>query len=386
MKRMKGKILAILMSLSMAFTMMPTLAQSAYAGEHEDYDIETEYECNHDYTYKEHRNDIAPTCTEYGSYDIVELCRDCGDQVDAVTIRVDPTGHTFDQETVEENYLKNVATCTNPAEYYVSSRRCDASSKGAGDKEATFKNGDLLGHTWDAGTVTKASTEDVEGLKTHTCTVCNATKTETIPKLKPTTLKISGTSTAKVTTTKKSMTLGWNKIEGAEGYDIFFAECNHGGKKIVCKNVKTIEGNNIFTWTNSGLKKGTAYKSYVKAYVMKNGRKVYVSTSPVMHAYTGNGNKKYTNAKSVTIRNVKKGKLSLKKNKTFKIKAKVNKVNKGKKLMPKGHAPTLRYMTSDSKVATVNSKGKITAKGSGTCYITVFAHNGVSKSIKVTVP
>ena len=187
----------------------------------------------------------------------------------------------------------------------------------------------------------------------------------------PTPAKTSGTPTAKVTTTKKSMTLGWNKIEGADGYDIFFAECNHGGKKIVCKNVKNIKGNNVFTWKKSGLKKGTAYKSYVKAYVM--------------HAYTGNGTKKYTNAKSVTLKNVKKGKVSLKKGKTFKIKAKVNKVKKNKKLMPKGHAPKLRYLTSDSKVATVNAKGKITAKGSGTCTVTVFAHNGVSKSIKVTV-
>ena len=104
-----------------------------------------------------------------------------------------------------------------------------------------------------------------------------------------------------------------------------------------------------------------------------------------MHAFTGKGNKKYTNAKSVTIKNVKKGKLSLANGKTFKIKAKVNKMQKGKKLMPKSHAPKLRYLTSDSNVATVNAKGKVTAKGSGTCTIYVFAHNGVSKQVQVTV-
>ncbi len=38
-----------------------------------------------------------------------------------------------------------------------------------------------------------------------------------------------------------------------------------------------------------------------------------------------------------------------------------------------------------SKIATVTKSGKMTAKGSGTCYIYVFAHNGVSKSVKVTV-
>ena len=45
----------------------------------------------------------------------------------------------------------------------------------------------------------------------------------------------------------------------------------------------------------------------------------------------------------------------------------------------------IRYETSNSKVATVNSKGVITAKGKGTCYIYVYAQNGVYKRIKVTV-
>ena len=197
------------------------------------------------------------------------------------------------------------------------------------------------------------------------------------------TTKVSGTPSAKmIAKGKTGLTISWNKINGADGYDIFFSRCNHNSKAITCKRVKSINGNKTFKWTKSGLKKGTAYKAYVKAYIMKNGKKTYVGTTPVMHAYTGNGTKKYTNAKSVTV---KKNKVSLKKGKTFKIKAKVNKVKKNKKLMPKGHAPKLRYLTSDSKVATVNAKGKITAKGSGTCTVTVFAHNGVSKNIKVTV-
>ncbi len=237
-------------------------------------------------------------------------------------------------------------------------------------------------HKWDAGKVTKKATEKATGVKTYTCTVCKATKTETIPKLKPSAPKTSGTPLAKATVKNKSMTIGWNKIQGAEGYDIFFATCNHSGKKIACKNVKTIKGNKTFKWIKSGLKKGTAYKFYVRAYVTKNGKKTYVSKTPMFHAYTGNGTKNYTNAKSVTVN---KTKVTLKKGKTFKIKAKVNKVKKNKKLMPKSHAATLRYMTSNKKVATVNSSGKITAKGKGSCVVYVYAHNGVSKQVKVTV-
>ena len=45
----------------------------------------------------------------------------------------------------------------------------------------------------------------------------------------------------------------------------------------------------------------------------------------------------------------------------------------------------VEFMTSNKKIATVNSSGKITAKGKGSCYIFAFAHNGVFKQIKVIV-
>ena len=283
------------------------------------------------------------------------------------------------------------ATCTEDGvsrEYWI----CDQGEYACGiafsDADATIEINPeeyvipALGHDWGDWKVTKEATEKTAGLKTRECGRCHATLTEKLEK-KPATAKVSGKQTAKMTAKgKKSLTIGWNKVKGADGYDIFFAACNKNDKKTACKNVKSISGNNTFKWTNSGLKKGTAYKSYVKAYVMRDGKKTYISTSPVMHAYTGGGNKKYTNAKSVTV---KKKKVSLKKGKTYKIKAKVNKLKKGKRLMPKSHAPKLRYLTSDSSVATVSKSGKITAKGKGSCVVYVFAHNGVSKSIKVTV-
>lgn len=44
---------------------------------------------------------------------------------------------------------------------------------------------DSQAHSFDGGKVTKAATESAEGVKTFTCTVCGATKTESIPKLAP---------------------------------------------------------------------------------------------------------------------------------------------------------------------------------------------------------
>ncbi len=264
-------------------------------------------------------------------------------------------------------------------------------------------------HTWNSGVVTKQATTDATGVKTYTCSVCHATKTESIPKLNnqngtQTTETKTDTETETETETnkntkvvsvkdepivssistkgKKSLTFGWTKVDGAEGYDIFFTTCNHDGKKCVCKNVKTIKANKTLVWTKSGLKKGTSYKVCFKAYVIKNGKKKYIKTSPLLHAYTNGGNDTYTNAKSVTV---SKKNVTLKKGKTFTIKAKVNKLDKKKKLMPASHVATLRYYSSDKSIATVNSKGKVTGKAKGVCYIDVIAHNGVSAQVKVTV-
>ena len=213
------------------------------------------------------------------------------------------------------------------------------------------------------------------------------TITKPKPTTKPTTkakpsAKASKTPLTRTTATgDHSMTVGWAKVEGAAGYEVFFSRCDGKGSKTT-KKVKTIKGNKTFTWTKSGLKKGTAYKAYVKAYTMKNGKKTYIGKSPVMHAYTSGASKKYTNAKSITVN---KTKVKLKKGKTFKIKAKVKKLKKNKKLMPKTHVATIRYLSTDKKIATVSKKGKITAKGKGTCYVYAYAHNGIYKKVKVTV-
>ena len=179
-----------------------------------------------------------------------------------------------------------------------------------------------------------------------------------------------------------NLTIAWTKVDKADGYEVFFARCNHGGKMIKTKSVKTIKGNKTFKWTKSGLKAGTVYKALVKAYVKENGKKKYIGSSPLMHAFTGSGNKKYTNAKSVTVN---KTKVTLAKGKTFKVKAKVNKLKKSKKLMPKSHVATVRYLSTDKKIATVTKSGKIKAVGQGACYVYVYAHNGANKKIKVTV-
>ena len=195
-------------------------------------------------------------------------------------------------------------------------------------------------------------------------------------------IKVSGTLLSKLTAKgKSSLVLTWNKVKGAEGYDIFFAKCGKNDKNAL-KKVKTIKGNKTLKWTKKSLKKQKAYKAFVRAYVKKNGKKTYVRTSPLVHAYTSGGTKNYTSPKSVTVNRTS---VLLKAGKTYKIKAGVTKLQKGKKLMTDTHAPKLRYLSSSKKIATVSKSGKITAKAKGSCRIYVIAVNGAYKSVSVTV-
>ncbi|MCH5251807.1 MAG: Ig-like domain-containing protein [Lachnospiraceae bacterium] len=93
-------------------------------------------------------------------------------------------------------------------------------------------------------------------------------------------------------------------------------------------------------------------------------------------------NYKYTNAKKVKV--TKRG-IILKVGKSAKIKAKTVRVEKKKKLLPKGHGRKYRYKSTNTNVAKVSKSGKITAKDKGSCSVYVFAQNGYAKRVKVTV-
>ncbi len=76
---------------------------------------------------------------------------------------------------------------------------------------------------------------------------------------------------------------------------------------------------------------------------------------------------------------------SIKAGKTANIRAKVTLADKNKKHLPAWHAAKLRYKSSNKKIATVDKNGKIKGKKKGTCYIYVYAINGLMKKVKVTV-
>ena len=170
---------------------------------------------------------------------------------------------------------------------------------------------------------------------------------------------------------KNSVTVKWNKVKNADGYIVYGAKC---GAKSKYKVLKVVSAKTT-SYTHKKLKKGTYYKYNVVAFKYVDGVKVTIAASKKVHATTQGG--KYGVAKSVKLN---KSKATIKKGKTFKIKA--SEIKKDKKI--RKHRG-ICYESSNTKIATVDSKGKIKAKKKGKCTIYVYAQNGVYKTVKVTV-
>ena len=116
----------------------------------------------HDYEVKDRQK---PTCTTDGY--VLSVCKACGDEKQEV---LPATGH---QHTEIRN--KKEATCKE--EGYTGDTYCKDCGEKLSDGKTIAKTTE---HTWDGGKVTKAATCTEKGVKTYTCTVCGATKTEEI--------------------------------------------------------------------------------------------------------------------------------------------------------------------------------------------------------------
>ena len=171
--------------------------------------------------------------------------------------------------------------------------------------------------------------------------------------------------------TKKSVTVKWNKVKNADGYIVYGAKC---GAKSKYKVLKVVSGKTT-SYTQNKLKKGTYYKYNIVAFKNINGAKVTTAVSKKIHATTLGG--KYGVAKAVKVN---KTKATIKKGKTFKIKA--SEIKKDKKI--RRHR-AICYESSNTAVATVNAKGKVKGVKKGKCTIYVYAQNGVYKTVNIKV-
>ena len=343
------------------------------------------------------------TCTEG-----TEWTRTCkNDPKHAETRKGDTIPHSL------EKVAAKAATCETAGniEHY-KCRMCGSLfADAAGTKALKAEDVTIAakGHAWDGGTVTKAATTTAKGVKTYTCkNDPSHKKTEEIPMVKeaaPPAAGADGTSLgtgasaaaaaaaitsstseegpagsaygvlqAKVKKAKKtSIAIKWTKVPGTTEYVIYGNKCGKGNKMV------ELFRTNKLTWTQTKLKKGTYYKYMVVAVKGTGSQATVLSSSKVIHITTTGG--KGVNMKSLKINKTKVGLVkTVKKKKTFQIK--VTPTPAGKKAAK--HRP-LTYESSDPAIATVSKKGKITAKAKGKCKIYIYAQDGTSKVIKVTV-
>ena len=178
-----------------------------------------------------------------------------------------------------------------------------------------------------------------------------------------------------------TMTLSWDKVSGADGYDLYHSKCDTLKKKNKLKFYKTFKSAKTTSFTFKELKKDQWYKDRVYAWKMVNGKKVVIGKSIIVHEYVKKQNvdTKWGNPTEVEV---SEKKISLAKGKKEKLSAKVV-TTKGKSLGD--HGRKIRYVVSDDTIVSVTKKGKVKAKKKGKCTVYVVAQNGLKKKVKVTV-
>ena len=133
------------------------------------------------------------------------------------------------------------------------------------------------------------------------------------------------------------------------------------------------------TYTLKQLKAGTSYKVRMRAWVMRDGVKQGITLSLKSH-YVTKGSAVYTNVKSLTL---KTKKLELAPKEKQKISAKVTLQDPKKTALD--HTALLRYVSSDTSIATVAADGTVKGVKTGSCKIYVITPGGLYKTVKVTV-
>ena len=287
----------------------------------------------------EHKNKVTSkaakpaTCTEDG-YTAEIKCADCGTILEESTV-VKATGH----KEVTSKAAK-AATCTENG--YTVETKCSVCGKILTESTVIKATGHKA--VTDAAVVATAlKTGKTAG--SH-CSVCGTVikKQITIPKL-PATIKLS--TTKKTIKETQYFTLTVSKL--AKGDSI--KSIKPSGKSIL--KVQKIKTNN---YKITGVKAGTARVTVI----LKSGKKAICTVKVEKRTLTVNKSK-------VTLSRGKSTTLTVKGSPAVSTKAK-----------------TVKFSSSNSKIATVTSTGKITAKKAGTCKIYVKG-NGITKVVTVTV-
>ena len=176
---------------------------------------------------------------------------------------------------------------------------------------------------------------------------------------------------------KKYNVLAWSKVAGASYYEVYGNKCGSANKLAKIASVKTN------TFTHKGLKKNTYYKYVVIAIKDTVVGPRALAVSKMIHVATKGGKAKNTKKLTVKAKVGKKLKkvksTKVKRGKTLKLKVTPSPTSGVKKHV------TVRFESSDTKVATVSAKGVVKGIGAGTCFVYAYAQNGICTKVKVQI-
>ena len=244
-----------------------------------------------------------------------------------------------------------------------------------------------FGHTWDTGKITKEAACEIKGVKTYTCETCKKTRTEEIPALVHkfgewvTTSRADVLSPAKQTRTcttcgKKEQRNYGSRLRGTMTVNVSSIPLKTRKKTSVLKVTGLARGDSITSWKSSNTK-------VVKVTGRANGTCRITA-----------GNKTGKAKITITLRsglqktvNVSVQKSTVKTKKISGV-ARTLRLNRKQKATlkpvrsPLTSTEKITYKSSNSKVASVNSKGQITAKKKGT---TIIAVKSGKKTVKCKV-
>jgi fibronectin type 3 domain-containing protein len=164
------------------------------------------------------------------------------------TVPVDVT--VLPSQETEHSYVSVVTDPTCTAEGYTT-HTCSGCGNSYVDTYVA-----ALGHSWDAGVVTKEPTEQETGVRTHTCKTCEETKTETIPVLEH--VHDYTTTVVEPTLTDK----GYTEYTCACGdsYRADYTDALTLTAPQISVTVDPVTGKQTLTWTGGG--SGISYEVY----------------------------------------------------------------------------------------------------------------------------
>ena len=324
------------------------------------------------------KNVIYPEHSETDTYKYTFIMPDADVTVTAEFVKKNNSG-----KQLEKNEKVN-PTCTTDGheEFWYSPETHEIFSDEEGKNQISYPVIKATGHDWGEWTVTKPATDTEDGEETRICKNDSShIETRPIPALNPEVDKdysVSFNSKFKVSQTKKKITVYWNKVNGAEYYEVYVALNGKEFSNVTAKADKTKKKISISKVDGKKLKLTKVYNVKVIAY---DGEGKVIAES-IEACVVGVKNTKYTNPKAVKI--TSKTKVTLKVGKTSEITANLVPYDEKKVLLPESYGKEFRYVSSDEKVATVEN-GVITAVGKGSCTIYVYAKNGYAAKVTVKV-